>query len=240
MDSNYKAYSHTASYDRLKGILDQSDVSYTEKDSLPSRDELTFSNGFYANCSALFIDIRKSSALPDKYTRPRLAKLYRAFISEVVAVLNGDTRCVEVNIVGDGAWAVYNTPWKADIDATFSAAAKLASLVKMLNKALVARNYEAIRVGIGMSWGRALMIKAGYSGSGINDVVYMGEVVNLAAKLASYGCQNIGDQQMMVSNVFHSNLNDHNRSLLSWNVSRNCWHGWVVNSQMDEWVEALP
>jgi hypothetical protein len=31
------------------------------------------------------------------------------------------------------------------------------------------------------------MIKACYSGSGINDVVYMGEVVNRAAKLASQG-----------------------------------------------------
>jgi class 3 adenylate cyclase len=44
-----------------------------------------------------------------------------------------------------------------------------------------------IRSGIGMSYGRALMIKAGFNGSGINDVVYMGDVVNRASKLAGLG-----------------------------------------------------
>lgn len=61
MDSNYKAYDHDASFGRLDSILDQSDLSYEEVNSLPDRDKLTFSNGFYANCSALFVDIRGSS-----------------------------------------------------------------------------------------------------------------------------------------------------------------------------------
>jgi class 3 adenylate cyclase len=173
MKSTGTSYYFKASYDRIKGILDSSDVNYEEVDSLPSRDRLTFSNGFYANCSAMFVDIRKSSQLPDKYKRPRLAKLYRAFISEVVAVMNGDTNCNEVNIVGDGVWGVYDTPLKSDIDWTFSTAAKVASLLDLLNYQLVKHGYEPIRVGIGLSWGRALVIKAGFMGSGINDIVYI-------------------------------------------------------------------
>lgn len=39
------------------------------------------------------------------------------------------------------------------------------------------------RVGIGLAYGRALMIKAGYKGSTINEVVWMGDVVNEASKL---------------------------------------------------------
>jgi hypothetical protein len=54
----------------------------------------------------MFVDIRNSSKLPDKYKRPRLARLYRAYISEIVAVTDGDTNCQEVNIVGDGLWGV--------------------------------------------------------------------------------------------------------------------------------------
>ena len=56
---------------------------------LPPRDDLTFNNGFYANCSALFVDIRDSSKLPDKHKRPVLARLYRSFVSEMVAVFAG-------------------------------------------------------------------------------------------------------------------------------------------------------
>jgi class 3 adenylate cyclase len=113
--------------------------------------------------------------------------LYRAYISELVAVMNGDPRCREVNIVGDAVWSVINTPTKPDIDQVFYTACRAHSLVKALNCKLKAKGVDPIRVGIGMDWGRVLMIKAGYSGSGINDVVYMGDVVNSAAKLASKG-----------------------------------------------------
>jgi class 3 adenylate cyclase len=118
---------------------------------------LTFTNGFYAYCSALFIDIRDSSLLPDKYTRPRLAKLYRAFISEMVAIFNSDSSAREVNIVGDCVWGVYNTPSKTDIDDVFSLAYHANSLVKVLNYKLTKAGFEkTISCGIGMSYGRAI------------------------------------------------------------------------------------
>jgi hypothetical protein len=54
--------------------------------------------------------------------------------------------------------------------------------------------------------GRALMIKAGYSGSGIADIVYMGDVVNAAAKLAAQGANGIGVSPIMIGNSFAGNL----------------------------------
>ena len=109
MQSSFGSYSYEASFGRVKDILNQSDVAYEETDSLPNRSRLTFTNGFYANCSALFDDIRGSSDLPSKYRRPTLARLYRAYISELVAIMRVDLNCVEINIVGDGVWCVVNT-----------------------------------------------------------------------------------------------------------------------------------
>lgn len=40
-----------------------------------------------------------------------------------------------------------------------------------------------IQAGIGVALGRALVIKAGFSGSGINELIYMGDVVNRASKM---------------------------------------------------------
>ena len=90
MDGNYKPYDWTASSARIKAILDQPAGAYEEVDGLPDRDKLTFSNGFYGMCSAIFIDIRDSSGLTSKHKRPVLAKIYRSFISEMVAVLNSN------------------------------------------------------------------------------------------------------------------------------------------------------
>lgn len=238
MVSNYKPYDHIASFGRLRSVLSQPDVEYQEKDSLPDRTALTYSNGFYANCCALFVDIRGSSKLPAKYKRPTLARLYRAYVSEVVAIMNSEIRCREINIVGDGAWAVYNTPFTTDIDDVFSLAARIHSMVKVLNYELRQKGIDSISVGLGMSWGRALMIKAGYKGSGLDDVVYMGDVVNHAAKLAAHGSESYIDHPLMVSDNFYGNLNEHNQGLLTWNRARNCWHGNVINLAMEEWFDA--
>ncbi|MFL0358591.1 adenylate/guanylate cyclase domain-containing protein [Curtobacterium flaccumfaciens] len=235
MKSNYKVYDHEDGAARIREILNQSDVSYEERDSLPPRDSLTFSNGFYANCSALFIDIRNSSGLPVKYKRPTLARLYRAYLSEMVAVLNSFVLCVEVNIVGDGVWAVYNTPLKPNIDAVFEVAYNANSMLGILNDELRRKGMEGINTGIGLSWGRALMVKAGFNGSGLNEVVYMGDVVNEAAHLAANGSKTYNDPTFMVSDDFYGNLDDHNKGLLKWSQSRQCWTGEVINRTIDAW-----
>lgn len=239
MDSNYKIYDFLKSFERIDDILATPSVNFEEVDNLPDRDRLTFDNGFYANCTAMFIDIRGSSSLPSAYNRPALAKLYRAFISETVAVFNSSLKAREINIVGDCVWGVYKTPYKSDLDDIFSLSAQVFSLTKVLNYKLKEAGYTTpLQYGIGLAWGRALMIKAGYNGSGINDVVYMGDVVNLAAKLAAKGSNGYGVPPLMVDQDFRGNLNDDNRALLSWSSIRGCYEGTIINVAMEEWYRA--
>lgn len=235
MEAEYRAYDYLAGAGRIAAILGQTDASYEERDSLPSRDSLTYTNGFYANCSAVFVDIRKSSELPDKHTRPVLARLYRAFISEMVAVLASDPSCEEVSIVGDCVWAVYNTVYRRDIDDVFTIACYANSMVKVLNSELEAHSMTTISVGIGMQEGRALVVKAGYEGSGMNDVIYMGDVVNRAAKLASNGNKTWADGTMMIGGQFYTNLSEENRQFLRWSDSRGCWQGGVIMTHIEDW-----
>ncbi|MFG6491280.1 adenylate/guanylate cyclase domain-containing protein [Microbacterium sp. P03] len=240
MDGNHKPYDWAASFARIEDILDQPPGQFEETDALPDRDRLTFTNGFNAPCSALFVDIRDSSGLTAEYTRPELAKLYRAFISEMVAVLNGHPRVREVNIVGDCVWAVYNTPQKTNLREVFSVAARANSLMKMLNKALTARGYEQVRVGMGVDYGRALMIKAGYSGSGLNDVVYMGDVVNRASHLAHEAGRD-GRPPVFIGPVFHRNLDDHRKSLTHERTISGLGKVFASNpirSEIEEWMDS--
>ena len=238
MKSNFQLYEYLKSFDRLDDILAENDVSYEEVDAIPSRDKLTFTNGFYINCSAMFVDIRDSSSFPDKYKRPTLAKLYRSYASEVTAVMNGNSDCAEVNIVGDCVSGIFNSQLKIQIDSIFCTAATIWSLIKVFNYKLEKLKVDPISVGIGLSYGRALMIKAGYSGSGINEVVWTGDVVNDASHLAGYGSATYQDLPLMVSSAFYNNLNEHNSSLLRYNSSRGCYHGNVIIIGMEEWFTA--
>lgn len=235
MQTSFTSYDFEKSIVRIDEILDESDKSFEELDSIPSRDKLTYKNGFYVNCTALFVDIRDSSTLPSKHKRPTLAKIYRSYISEVVAIMNGNSNCKEIEIDGDCISGIYNTPSKVDIDSVFSDAAQIHSLIKILNCKYQKRGIENINIGIGIDYGRALMIKAGYNGSGLNKVVWMGEVVNSASNLCNKANKGWGNEVLFVSDVIYSNLNEHNQKLLSWNSTNSCYHGNVINIHMDEW-----
>lgn len=241
MDGNYSNYSYISSAARIREILGAPSDQFQEVDSLPDRDRLTYANGFYANCSALFVDIRDSAGLTAHYKRPRLAKLYRAFISEMVAVLNGEFRVREISIVGDCVWAAYNTPYRSDIDNVFNRAFTANTLVKLLNCELKKHDFDrTLQVGIGADYGRALMIKAGYKGSGINDVIYMGDVVNHAAHLASKASRGWAGDPIWTGELFASNLNEHNQGLLTSRYEYglgSCRTGDVVTTEMNNWID---
>jgi len=236
MKATHSTYDHDKSIERITEVLDASDNSFEEKNSIPSRDSLSYKNGYYVHCSALFVDIRDSKSLNEKHTRPVLAKIYKAYISELIAVLKDHDEVHEISIEGDSVWGVFNTPYKLDIDRLFSVAAKVSSLIDTLNIKLKKKKYSELKVGIGISYGRALLIKSGYKGSNINEVVWLGTLVSDAAKLCSYGNKEYYDKEIMVSNLFYDNLNKENKALLTKNDLRDCYHGNVVNAGMDNWV----
>jgi len=237
MEGKYVSYDYETSFQRIEDKISSSDNSFPERDSIPSRSELTYSNGFYVNCTALYIDIRHSSDLPNHHNRPKLAKLYRAYISEVIAVIVGDGNCAEVIVEGDCVVGIFDTPLQKDIDSVFTTAARLSSLIDVMNCKFDKYGIKNITVGIGIYYGRALMIKAGFKGSGINDVVWMGDVLNEASRLCSFGNKGINDKEIMASDIIYNNLNEHNKKLLAWNRSRSCYHGNVIITEMEDWYK---
>lgn len=237
MKATNKEYNFTSSLSRIDEILDASNDSFEESDSIVDREKLTFKNGFYVYCTALFVDIRDSSNMTDAHKRPVLAKIYRSFISEMVALMNGHETCREVNINGDCVWCVCETSYKTEIDGVFSLAAKACSLVDILNYKLKKRNYQTYQVGIGIDYGRALMVKAGNKGSEINDVVWMGDVVNQACHLCNEANSGYFDKRVFLSNIIYDNLNDSNKALCSKDGGRDIYQADIINIGMNEWLK---
>ncbi|PAL04095.1 adenylate/guanylate cyclase domain-containing protein [Peribacillus simplex] len=237
MQNNYNSYDFEKSRGRIDDILNSSST-FEEKKTIPKRDDLTYTNGYYVWCTSLFVDLRDSSQLPQIHQSRVLAKIYRAYISEIVAIINGVNQCKEINIVGDCVSAIFETPYKADIDNVFSAAAMINSLINTLNYKLKKKGYTEIKAGTGIAYGKVLMIKAGYNGSGINDVVYMGEAVNRASKMCSKASKETSSP-LVVTPAFYKELNEHNRNLLTSNSdwSIDYYHGYVYNIAMNDWLK---
>lgn len=239
MESNHTmSYSVEKSSERMDDILDSSNSNFKDTDSIPLRSELTFKNGYYVNITAIFIDIVGSSDMTDEHRRPTLAKMYSAFLSECVAIMNSENNCKEISINGDCVWGVFNTPYKSDIDEVISVSAKLNSMIKILNYKLRKKGYSEISIGIGIDYGRALMVKAGYSGSGINDIIWMGDVVNSACHLCNKAGRDFR-KVIIISKTVYDNLNEHNQGLFSsyldgWTTR---YEGNIINTGMEEWYD---
>ncbi len=225
MKIDHSEYNFSNSLDRIDEILNSSDYNYEEKKGIPSESSLTFKNGFYVDITVVFVDIRGSKELANSHTRPVLAKIYGSYISEVIAVMKDNTKINDLFIEGDGVWAVFNTTTNEDVQKVFSTTSKISSLIDALNKKLTRKGYSKIKVGIGIDDGESLYIKAGYSGSGINEIVWIGKVVGEAAKLSGFGNRESHDKRTMVTKRVYSMLSEHQKSLLKWNASRECYHG---------------
>lgn len=212
---NTYTYEVEDSASRMDEILNANDNDYVDNgNTIPARDKLTYKNGYYVDITAIFIDIVDSSKLTDGHRRPALAKMYRAFLSECVAIMNSYGICKEININGDCVWGVFETATRVDVDKVTDVAAKLHSMIYILNYKLRKKKYEGIAVGIGIDDGRALMVKAGYSGSGINDVIWMGDVVNSACHLANKAGRN-GRKTILVSDCVYNNVLEETQKMLS-------------------------
>jgi len=119
METQYANYNYEKSIERVNEILDSSDASYEDKRTIPPRASLTFNNGYYVDCAALFVDMRKSKSLAEIHKKPTLAKIYKTYISELVAVLRDHSKVNEIYIEGDCVWGIYDTSLKPHIDELF-------------------------------------------------------------------------------------------------------------------------
>jgi class 3 adenylate cyclase len=72
LNASYSYYDYTKSIERIDDILNSSDASYANHTGIPSKDTLTYSNGFYVDITVLFVDIRGSKELAVKHTRKNI------------------------------------------------------------------------------------------------------------------------------------------------------------------------
>lgn len=240
MKTDHAEYNVKDSVNRITQIITSQDSDYEERDRIPSRNELTYINGFYVKCSVLCATIRGSPELINFHANVADIKLYRAFLSEVMAVMNDNPKCAEIRIADDSVWAVFDTPFQEDVDEVFSTAARISSLIDILNCKFKKNNLKEITLGIGMAYGKALAIKTGYRGSSVGEVIWMGDVIEEAKKLASYGNKEPTDKETMISEITYYNLNQKNREILNFNPTRNCYHGDIINTYMENWYKQHP
>lgn len=238
-------YDFKKSKETIISIL-KSPTKIVKKDKIPASDsEFTYSNGIKTWVGALFVDIVSSSKLFSEANEDT-ARIMRSFCSEIIAILKDDSNYREIGIRGDCVYCIYTAEYQKDLVNIFKHAYRINSFMEMLNKLLYQNGYPQITAGIGLGCAEELIIKAGQSGSGINDKIWIGKAVVDAAHLSDKANRN-GIQSIAMSPLFFDNISEHlfeeNVEYRNWIVPNSYYgtpefyHCNIIETGFSNWIE---
>lgn len=240
-------YDYKAGLDRLKEILDNTN-HVQEVKKLPVDDEFTYDNGYKSWTGAIFVDLRNSTEIFSEQDDVDVAKMIRGFTSEIIDIIKNDTSkksLKEIGIRGDCVYGIYSCPLKEDLYDIYFRAAYINTYMRMLNKCLEERDLPPVKAGIGLGCSKTLAVKAGRKGTGINNLVWIGNGVADAANLANIANKN-GVEEIAVSSLFYSNIKDigvkDNSEFKNWwnyNATNDFYHGNVFVTTFDNFIKNL-
>lgn len=162
-------------------------------EELPLTEELRDTNKvYYGKASILFVDMRESSKLPDKFSMEQLVKIYRSYIRTIVQAIRYSGGVVR-DFMGDGILAVFvnNDKGKSEDKAVYAARYITTAIDMFLNPILEQTFNHRISCGIGIHTGNISLSKVGMRGKEQDDeaenefgIAWIGNSTNLACKFS--------------------------------------------------------
>lgn len=236
-------YDYKAGKERIKEILDNK-LEIKTGTSIPKDNNFTYDNAYKGYVTALFVDIRNSTKLFSNENKTIVSKIIRSFTSEIIEILRNDDNIRELGIRGDCVYAIYTSNYKENIDTIYIYASYINCCLFMLNKLFSQKGYPTIEAGIGISTAEELVVKAGRYGTGINNLVWIGEAVTLAAKFSSMANKN-SYNHLIISSLTYNNIKEDYQNLMTekydYDLGMYVYHGSPVNVGFEKWInEGMP
>lgn len=225
-------FDYEESRKRIEDILN-SKTDIKEVDSISNdEDGFTYENGVRTWVGAMFIDIRNSTDYFKENDAEKVARIMRAFTSELIGILKQNEKYVQIGIRGDCVYAIYSTPKQNDLNDILSDACFINTFQEMFQKILEKKGWQTFEIGIGLGASKDLVIKAGRKGTGINDNIWIGDAVIDASKLSNEG-NTRGIDPIVLDSCFYENIKDlnANKSYKYSDCAKKVW-----SSKLNEYV----
>ena len=197
----------------INRIVSSEVLEIAMSDQLPLTDNLSDSNKIYhGKASILFVDMRESTKLPEKFNTTQLVRIYRSYIRAVVQAIRYSGGVVR-DFMGDGVLAVFidNEEGKSEDKAVRAARYITTAIDKMLNPVLNQAIKHRISCGIGIHTGDISLSKVGMKGKEQQDdaenefgIAWIGNSTNLACKFSGA----VGNGAIFISPSTYSELSD--------------------------------
>lgn len=239
-------YDYKEGKKRINDILN-SKTKIKKLDTIPKDEsQFTYENGIKTLVGALFVDIRDSTTYFKENNNEHIARIMRAFCSEIITILSNNEKYRQIGIRGDCVYAIYTVQEKSDLKKILDDSIMINTFIKMFEKILERNNMKTFKVGIGLGVSEDLIIKAGKKGTGISDNIWIGDAVIDASKLSNQGNKD-GFEPIILDSVFFNSIKDFNANKdykfsyyfyekYSYILNENVFHGNMINISFNDWI----
>lgn len=221
-------------------------------DRLPLTEEMADSNKIHnGKASILFVDMRDSTKLSERFSSEQLVVIYRSYIRSIVQAIRYSGGSVK-DFMGDGVLAVFidDSDGKSEDKAVWAARYITTVIDKVLNPVLDQKMHHRISCGIGIHTGQVSVSKVGMKGREQQEdaepeygLVWIGSSTNLACKMSSA----VSNGTIFISSSTYSELTNSDEKQ-AWeefqtSIGKNTLHGYVAKKhylQLDQELTPCP
>lgn len=155
-------------------------------------------------------------------------------IKGMYLALMENAKCKDIFSMGDKIMAIFDTPYKKNIDAVLDSVAKLNAMFSLVDKLYTKSSLSGISHGIGMSYGKALLTKI--NNEERPEYNWGGEALELALKLSEI--EQSKDYIVRASYTIFNNLKEDYQKLFE-KVGFDDYYGAnPVNIALNKWIIA--
>lgn len=168
------------------------DYEITDGRKVPDISDIQFGKfGTEVELAMIFIDIRESTKILDRFRRQTGAKMYKSYLFGVIKIIRSNGGEVR-SFNGDGVLAAFYGEYKCSEAA--KAALQLNGFVSKILAPKLKKYFEdngkfedtfSLEHGIGIDVGNVLVVRGGIRGENNNNLVWVGNATNYAVKLSS-------------------------------------------------------
>lgn len=225
---------------RVEEIIN-TELEIKEENYLPKSIDLTFNNGYITRVASISIDIRESSPLFKNENKEKIAKLSKAFNSELIKILNTNDNVRESRVIGDCSCAIYTSPNTETVENLYNMASYCNMYVKMLNQILKDNNLPTFKAGIGLGYSEVLLVKSTMEDSVIEDKLWLGASIIDACKFSNIS--NKGDyKSVIMSKEFYNTVSSINKNVEKEFEKKDdpvygeCYTGELIIPKVNKWI----
>lgn len=167
-----------------------------------------------------------------------LYKQYKCVLSEVGAVINEMKGAVEYSVMSKNVVStLIRVKNEETLDKTIDSAAKICSLLNILNKKFVAGGLGPLSLGVGISLNRVRLTMEAFKEDIDSELLWYGEVVEESTKLSQIARMGFLGNSLMITKPVYERLSESYRNFFTYDNTTDSFVSSLINRDLEAWLK---